>query len=89
MSRLRKIEERQDLIEEVTSTTIVNADNSLKGIVENTVKETIRQMDKNKDGKISNSEFMIWGSEMLNGQGFKMLLLTLCSITFKYLNRIN
>jgi len=45
----------------------------------------LKKMDLNGDGKVSAKEFLYWGGEMLNTQGFKMLLLTLFSITFSFL----
>lgn len=41
-----------------------------------------KSIDKNKDGKISIDEVVTWGGELLNGEGFKMLLFTLGSIVF-------
>ena len=82
---LEEVKERMDTIEEIASTSIINADNSMRQHIRSTVEETIAQMDKNKDGIISLGEAVSFGKETLNGEGFKTLLVTLGTLIFNYL----
>jgi hypothetical protein len=87
--RLDEVVARQEFTEEIASATILEGDKTMKEygaeIAKKTAKEVLKQIDKNEDGIIQPKEFISWGGEMLNGEGFKMLLITLLSITFDYI----
>lgn len=63
--------------------------NTVKGVVESlvpAVDKVLKKIDKNDDGKVTFDEFVTWGGELLNGEGFKMLLFTIGSIVFMVLS---
>lgn len=55
--RLQRVEQQSDVIEEITSSTFLEADKTMKNYINSAIEMVIKKVDKNKDGKISLEEW--------------------------------